>query len=79
MRVPIAVAAALALAACGGDAPENAARPAAGEETGSDAEVAADAALAEQAAVAEAEDAAIGGNMTAEDVSAAGDTAPNAQ
>ena len=79
MRVPVTLAAALTLAACGGgETTENAAE-AAPEEIGTDAEVAADAALADEAARAEAEDAAIGGNVTAEDVSAAGNAALNAQ
>jgi len=63
----------LALAACGGGDREanGVAAPAAEVQAGSDAEIAADAELADEAARAEAEDAAIGGNVTPEDVAAA--------
>ena len=76
----LAVALPLALAGCGGDAeaPRNSAEPAP-DATGSEAEVAADAALADQAAQAEAADAAYGGNLSGDDVSAANNAAANGQ
>lgn len=79
--IAFALALPLAFAACGQDAPapQNASEAAPGEAAGTDAEVAADAALADHAAQAEAEDAAIGGNVTQDDVSAAGNVVSNAQ
>jgi hypothetical protein len=71
----LALAACLGLAACGG-APEtgqgNRAQAGPDAPTTNQAELDADAALANEAAVAEAEDAALGGNVTAADVEAAG-------
>ncbi|HEY0627089.1 MAG TPA: hypothetical protein VGD10_10190 [Allosphingosinicella sp.] len=70
----------LALAACDGagegeEAGGNAAAPVADAPAQNDADLAADAALADAAAQAEAADAAVGGNMTSEDVSAANEQA----
>lgn len=81
MRTAFAAAAALALSGCGDrdEAPGNGAEAALEAPVGSDAEIAADAALADEAARAEAEDAAIGGNVSPSDVSAAGNAASNAQ
>jgi len=73
-----ALALPLALAACGGE-PANETAGAEAAPVGTDAEVAADAALADEAAQAEAEDAAIGGNVTANDVSAAENVTGNGQ
>lgn len=78
----LATAIPLALAACGGVVEENAASSGeAGPDaaTATEAELAADAQLAGEAARAEAEDAAIGGTVSAEDVSAAGNVTVNGQ
>jgi hypothetical protein len=55
----------------------NASAEAPDEAVGTEGEIMADAALANDAAAAEAADAAFGGNMTAEEVSAADNNAPS--